>query len=413
MPRTMPYGSKSYVDEKEMEFVEVEVKEFPTSVAMDISYNTYLVASDGRLYLGTCRQNGSAHLLAYDPREDKILDLANMDEVIPDYGRGYAGQGKIHTPLCEGADGKIYGATHMDILYPFWVSFYDVYGYQGGHWFCYDPKTGKCTDLGLAIPREGVLTMAMDKERQILYGISWPRGYLLAYDIATGRTENKGRATINLSRFMLCMSDGTVFFTGRNGYITTYQPGKCFIEHLPVRVNRRIGPLYQRDIGPDTVFTAPVEWERAKSFLAFVFRSGDLFKYDKTEGKIEYYELFNEETYCNVQSVVASDKKVYYALPGDVGAAGPNHSGRIFRFDPATGVNELVGYMRCGKLNQFFHIGGGAIGADGTMYWFTLTPRDAKKGYITTEEFSSTADPFCLTRPLLIIYKPKEVSNGK
>lgn len=399
----LPYGSKTFVEETEMEFVEVEAKEFPASVEMDVCYNTFLFASDDRLYMGTCCQSGSAHLLAYDPKQDKILDLANMDEVIPDLSRGYAGHGKIHTPLFEGTDGKIYGATHMDILFPFWSSFYDSHGYAGGHWFCYEPKSGKCSDLGLAIPKEGILTMAMDKQRQILYGVSWPRGYLLAYDIRKGVTENKGRASIHLSRYIICMSDGTVFLTGRNGHIATYRPGQQFVEDLPVRLNRRMGELYTADIGKDTTFTAPVEWEPAKSFLAFVFRTGDVFKYDQIEKKVEYYELFNEGFYCNVQPVVASDKKVYYAIAAEGKTSVPNQSGRIFRFDPVTKVNELVGYMRCGNLNQFFHLSGGAIGPDDTIYWFALTHRNLEEDDIRTKPSCD----FYMTKPVLIKYNPK------
>lgn len=412
MNRIMPFGSKPFVDEKEMEFVEVEVKEFPASAEMDVSYSTYLVAGDDRLYLGTCRQGGSAHLLAYDPKQDKILDLANMDEVIPDFSRGYARHGKVHTPLCEGDDGKIYGATHMDISFPFWSSFYDPHGYAGGHWFCYDPKSNTCTDLGLAISKEGILTMAMDKKRQILYGISWPRGYLLSYDIRTGITKNRGRASVFLSRFILCMSDGTVFFTGRNGHIATYHPDNEFVENLPIRLEREEAPDSQT-FGQDIVFTTPLEWKPNGNFFAFILSEGIMtkyargfFKYDLVDKTVKYYNFFDRGIYVNAQMVIASDKKIYYALPANAGASGPNRCGRIFRFSPETETNELVGYMRSrGNTYQLSHLSGGAIGLNDTMYWFALTPRDTKAGYMTFEQFYGCTG-FRATKPVLIIYKP-------
>lgn len=400
----LPPNSPPVVQEEDIEYVDVETREFPDRAAMDCCYNSFLVADDGRLYMGTCCEYGTAHLMMYDPKDGKIRVLAALDDLIPDRQRGYAGQGKIHTPLCQGNDGCIYGATHMDILFPFWSSYYDAHGYAGGHWFRYDPRQNRLTDLGLAAEKEGILTMAMDRQRGILYGLTWPRGRLIAYDIAKGITEDKGRVSIHLSRYMICMSDGTVYVTGRNGHIAFYRPGMSCVQNLPVRLRRRMGELFVGDVGKDTTFTACVEWEKSRSFLSFIFRTGDVFRYDQRNESVEYYSLFNAGFYCNVQSVVSSDRKVYYAIgEGDSGKR--NEYGRIFRFDPAAQVNELIGYVRSGEHTDFFHISGGAIAPDDTMYWFALRRRSPEDGPGRLRPLGASGC-FMNTQPVLIIYNP-------
>ena len=52
-------------------------------------------------------------------------------------------QDKIHTPLHEGSDGRVYGATHTKAEEPAWTR-----SYPGGHFFAYDPKTGEVLDWG-------------------------------------------------------------------------------------------------------------------------------------------------------------------------------------------------------------------------------------------------------------------------
>ena len=403
MPDISRFGSQKFVSENDMVFVDVETIEFPASIEMDVSYNSYLFASNGMLYLGTCCQGGSAHLIEYDPGKNEIRSLCNMDDLIKDHSMGYARQGKIHNPLCEAADGRIYGATHMDILFPFWSSFYDSHGYAGGHWFCYDPRTGDCTDLGLAIEREGILTTAMDAERQIIYGLTWPRGYLLAYDIRKGTTTNKGRASVNLNRFIHCASDGTVYIPGTNGHIASYHPDKDFVEDLPVRMRKFKNESDESSYGHELVFTSPVECDNGRSFVA-AFLRGDMFKYDPIDGSVKYYDFFDNGIYINVQMIVGGDGKIYYALPAEAGVSAVNECAAIFRFDPETETNELVGYMRSKGHPQLFHLSGGVIGNDGTMYWFALAPRDPDAGFYTREHIAASG--FSQTKPILVKYNP-------
>lgn len=56
--------------------------------------------------------------------------------------------------------------------------------YPGGHFLAYDLATGEFEDLAIAPEGEGILTMTIDRERGHLYGITWPLGYFIHYDIS-------------------------------------------------------------------------------------------------------------------------------------------------------------------------------------------------------------------------------------
>ena len=60
MPVLSRFGSQKFVGEDEMTFVDVETVEFPESIEMDVSYNSYLFASNGT-YLS------SSHSMVVNP----------------------------------------------------------------------------------------------------------------------------------------------------------------------------------------------------------------------------------------------------------------------------------------------------------------------------------------------------------
>ncbi len=53
----------------------------------------------------------------------------------------------------------------------------------GGHFLYYDLNTKEIKSLSLAPEGEGIITMVMDKERDQLYGLTWPKGLLIHHDI--------------------------------------------------------------------------------------------------------------------------------------------------------------------------------------------------------------------------------------
>ncbi|MFW6158864.1 MAG: hypothetical protein ACOC8E_05850, partial [Planctomycetota bacterium] len=133
----------------------------------------------------------------------------------------------IHAQLHEGRDGRVYGATHTHV-----EDANSTRKYPGGHWFAYDPKTDATEDLGWARRHEGIITCCMDRRRNVLYGISWPTGYLFACrpdeKLYEKRLRILGLASSQLdcsARYVECVKDGRVYVPdGATGRIRVFDP---------------------------------------------------------------------------------------------------------------------------------------------------------------------------------------------
>lgn len=417
MAMELPFGSENYAQkEEDIEYIDVEIRELPEDIEVDIMYNSFGMGDDDKLYMGTCCTFGSAYILCYDSIKDKIEVVANMDEVINDYRNGYDRQGKIHGPLFLNKNGKIYGTTHQDIGIPYYGNFYDPGQYLGGHWFCFDPNTWQVEDLGLGKEGEGFLTNTLDIQGNILYAVTWPGGYLYSYDINSGVSRNLGRTSIHLSRFMLCMSDGTVYYSMKDGYLGRYQRGEDCIKSIPYKIQP---PEETNQLSGNVVLQCAVEWEKRKSFIGFAGNPFLMSKEGNDKYSLEYYHLFKKGIYSCFELVVDRERKIYYSHC-EWGEP-PLHSARIFRFDPETGVNEMVGYMRCGQLRDIRHICGGAVSKDGsTLYYHALIPKDMRdRNDLTRNRLREEDGLFKLGemetlwvrkyfKPVLVIYKIKQ-----
>lgn len=117
------------------------------------------VGDDGDIYLGTLP---NAHMLQFDPRTDKFVDL----------GRPSSTEQYIWN-LAVGTDHKIYGCT-----------------YPGAKLVSYDPATGKTSDLGRMDPTEQYARfIAASSDGYIYVGIGTSKMNIAAYNIATGTHE--------------------------------------------------------------------------------------------------------------------------------------------------------------------------------------------------------------------------------
>jgi hypothetical protein len=96
-------------------------------------------------------------------------------------------------------------------------------------------STGKFEDLAKAPRGEGILSMTMDTRRSRLYGLTWPTGYFIYYDLAAkalkdlGPTSRQGENGKGDNYRTLCRSlvanpeDGSVYFTTGDGDILRYR----------------------------------------------------------------------------------------------------------------------------------------------------------------------------------------------
>ncbi len=213
---------------------------FPINFLLgDSNYHSMVSASDGNLYFSVDTHNieYACRIYKFDPRTEEMTLVAKMDEVLGEDTATHVAQGKVHTPFFED-EGKLWFGTH--------ISFYegDLPGfksevripYQGGHFMSYDLKTGAFEDLAKTFPGEGIITTAMDTERNVLYGLTWPSGILVSYDRAEGHPRFWGAVQDRgewghrphewdrICRTLGIAPDGKVYGSTMDGRIWEYDP---------------------------------------------------------------------------------------------------------------------------------------------------------------------------------------------
>ena len=177
---------------------EVFSPDFPNG---DCNYHNLIAASDGFLYftLGTHAPGYATRFYRFDPKTEEMSLVAEVDKAIGEDAEKVISEGKIHTRFFED-DGKLWFASH--------TSFYEGglpgldYGgkkpHQGGRFMSYDLGSGEFQSLANVLPSEGIISMTLDREHDILYGITWPSGLLMSYSIPNddlrtwGAVQNRG-----------------------------------------------------------------------------------------------------------------------------------------------------------------------------------------------------------------------------
>jgi hypothetical protein len=232
----------------------VEFHALPESKGVSVFY-AILAHSNGKVYVGTCYR--VAKLLEFDPKTAGFRVVATMSSqalhgggpalanptLLGDLGtnqwpatRWVHAQDKIHGQLHEGPGGRIYGATHVKVEDP-----NETRSYPGGHWFAYDPGSGATADLGWMRRHEGIITTCFDRKRNILYGVTWPTGYLVRCrpnePQYAGRLQLMDTVSSQLdcsTRYFDVVDSGRVYVPdGATGAIRIYDPKSNRIVRVP------------------------------------------------------------------------------------------------------------------------------------------------------------------------------------
>ena len=323
------------------------------------TYNAISAASDGKIYyvLSSAKHDIGGQFYVYDPATDQIQFIADLSETLGEKEKKYIAQGKSHVEFYE-HDGKLYFATH--------VGYYEMIDgseqlpknapegfqmYPGGHFVSYDMKSGKVESLALAPHGEGILTMTIDRQRGCLYGITWPKGYLLHYDLNTkqlkevGLVNEQGEGGVTGKDYrVICRSmfvdprDGNVYYSTAEGDIFLYHPG---LDH------------------PE--------------------------KLSDVDLRIDYFGCYD---YTGAGSMGYNWRKIFWYEPENVAYGVHGNSGYLFRFDPKAKKIELVERIvsepskKSGMYDQFsYGYLGFMLGKNQTVYYLTGGPiyKDGKR----------------------------------
>lgn len=273
------------------------------------TYNGVYCASDGKVYYVLCSRSVDlgAQMFSYDPGTGKTRHLGDLTEAAGEKGMKAVPQGKSHVTFIESA-GKLYFATHVD--------YYELqHGtevlktppagylpYQGGHFLSYDLATGKYENIAKAPEGQGILAMTMDKQRHRLYGLTWPSGLFLRYDMTSHEMKNLGKISRDgeggqgENFRVLCRSlgldpeDGSVYFTTFEGTIRRYRPDTDSIETVQ---GENMKKDYFGTYDPPTRGTMGYNWRQTvwyppeKAFYGVHGNSGYLFRFDPAVPRID------------------------------------------------------------------------------------------------------------------------------
>ncbi|GEO04761.1 hypothetical protein AAE02nite_24250 [Adhaeribacter aerolatus] len=283
------------------------------------TYNAISAASDGKIYyvLSSDSYEVGGQMYVYDPINDKTEFIADLTEVCGEKDAKAIPQGKSHVRFYE-REGKLYFATHvgyyqlisgMDRLPETPPPGYQLY--PGGHFLSFDLTTYTFEDLAIVPNGEGVVSMTMDRERGHLYGITWPTGNFINYDIAANKLTNlgpcsaKGEAGTPGSDFRsLCRSlfvdpkDGAVYFSTAEGDIFNYKPGSAAIKKV-TDIDLRLDYFGQYDPtmpGSMGYNWRKIFWHPTEEVAYGVHgNSGYLFRFDPRQQTLELLERITSE----------------------------------------------------------------------------------------------------------------------
>lgn len=157
---------------------------------MDSAYWGLGDSSEGSIYFALCTHQPQASATVFRYKTDKVEKLFVLEDYIKNKKSSLT-QGKVHTPILEGKDGLLYFGTHF--AYPFGEP--QPITYEGGHVVSYDYEKNIVTDLGIPLLKDGILSLAIDKEREFLYMLTAPSFNFIAYDIAKKKYHSFGRIT--------------------------------------------------------------------------------------------------------------------------------------------------------------------------------------------------------------------------
>lgn len=143
-----------------------------------------------KVFVGVTNHKDNIALYEYDVAKGEmrnlgfISDLANL--------RNYQWQGKVHSKILEGTDGKMYFSTDAGESREEYLM-NNPHGYGGGFFMEWDPKEEKLTNLGMGMKYESIKDLDIDPKNGTIYGITYPQAHFLVYNPKENKMRDLGR----------------------------------------------------------------------------------------------------------------------------------------------------------------------------------------------------------------------------
>jgi hypothetical protein len=377
----------------------------------DSNYHSIVAASDGKVYFSvdTHDSDYACRIYRFDPDTETMTLVAKLDEVLGEDPATQISQGKIHTPFFE-HKGKLWFSTH--------ISFYagdlpgfdsgDKIPYQGGHFMSYDLATGEFEDLAQIFPSEGIITMAMDTRHEVLYGLTWPAGLLVTYDLDNrdlrywgavqdrGEWGHRGEEWDRICRTLGVDPHGHVYGSTMDGRIWRYDPAAArrvsYIDGLDLRKLPFAQSAEETLKGDFQYNWRVIEWNPAtNSFWGIQWETTTLFEFVPAASYVRAVAELRHEAYRGMARnpeisqlgfTIGPDNTIFYLANGPaVTIAGrPDVQSTVYLFTYGIDSGTMINH-------------GPVISADGRRVFFTESLCIGADDRIYTVAWVEVVDP--------------------
>ncbi|MCX6262756.1 MAG: hypothetical protein NTY95_18295 [Bacteroidia bacterium] len=403
------------------------------------TYNGISSASDGKIYYVLSSQSidVAGQMYFFDPKTSKIEHLGDLSEICGEKDMKVVAQGKSHVNFVE-SNGKLYFATHLgyysitDGKEKTGIPGKGYKAYRGGHILAFDMKNKTFEDLGIAPHNEGILTMNMDTHRGLIYGLTWPTGYLFRYDVAKkemkdlGPSTGRGEDGMGPDFRVVCRSiainpeNGTLYLTNAEGQIKSLKVAQDVVETIEGEDMKKdyFGTYEVSTAGSMAYNWRQVFWYAPENkFYGVHGNSGYLFRFDPAIPRIEVLErltsipskltgMGDQFSYGYLGFKLGPDgRTIYYLTGGPVYVNGKRVMGatstakgeakgledlHLITYDIPTGKYLDHGAVFYPDGQRPLYVNSIAIGDDGTVYTLARITENGK----TRTDLISFPGPF-------------------
>lgn len=202
------------------------------------SVTSLCMSPDGRVYGATSGECGylfcfetvtnlKIHILGALPNRESVKRSLVVDR------RGTMYAGTIPNNYLEKDDWQSYKGGH---LYSRKIKVFTAWS-ENLDWRYNIEGEGEFTNLGVPVNHEAVYSMAIDQNKNVIYGISFPNGIFWSYSIESKKVKQHGRLFEEklplsfsgkpkiFSRAIFVHSDNRVYCSGQDGELYCYNPG--------------------------------------------------------------------------------------------------------------------------------------------------------------------------------------------
>ena len=237
---------------------------------------------------------------------------------------------KVHHSLELDSDGMIYGTVG---------GLHEIDDYMkapGGCVFRFDPASKKIEKLGIPIPHEYIQAITLDRQRKIIYGVTYITPRVFRFDLGTCTTKDLG--PINCYPEAVALGEDGIFWTNWKDAahklnLLRYDPDKDEVKYFqggipstPV-VSPYYGKSYDNEI--DTMA------DGGDGYLYIGTEIGMLYRLEPKTGDVQY--LGKPLTELRITALEPGPDGLIYGVGGD------NEHVELFTYDKKDGRLQTLG----------------------------------------------------------------------